>query len=144
MELAKTFEFEASHILPNHPGKCSNLHGHTWLLTVYVTGKIDVKTGMVIDYGEISRIVKPVIEELDHAHLGAWTTNKGAIITDRVDSLKRVPWLITDNPTSENLVVEIGAQLVRKGLQWSALSLDETRATCCTITREEFDALSFI
>lgn len=72
--LSKRFKFEASHQLMHHDGKCANLHGHSWVMTVKVKGfhlhKLGPKQGMLIDYGTISEIVKPVIAEyLDHHHL---------------------------------------------------------------------------
>lgn len=72
--LRKEFAFEASHKLPRHDGKCKRLHGHSWKLIIEVRGENLVtkgaKTGMLIDYGDISAIVKPLIEnKLDHFHL---------------------------------------------------------------------------
>src|SRR5438034_5141876 len=52
MLLRKTFRFEASHILPKHPGKCSRLHGHSWVLHVSITGPINRDTGFVMDYAD--------------------------------------------------------------------------------------------
>jgi len=49
----KEFCFEAAHILPKHNGKCSRLHGHSWLARVYVKGtKLSQgsQEGMLIDF----------------------------------------------------------------------------------------------
>ncbi len=112
MKLTKTFRFEASHILPLHPGKCSRLHGHSWVLHVSVEGEIDSKTGFVIDYADISEIVKPLIDRLDHRHLGQWAyANKKVPIAPVEEWM--VPGLLEDfYPTSENLLVWIGEQLL--------------------------------
>lgn len=72
--LTKTFPFEASHQLPQHDGKCANLHGHSYLLTVEVQGTTlqqeGPKTGMVVDYGDISAVVQPLLKAyLDHHDL---------------------------------------------------------------------------
>lgn len=137
MKLTKTFKFEASHVLPNHPGKCSNLHGHSWVLTVEVSGPIDQETGMVDDYANISKAVNPIIDELDHAHLGAWHTGL-VIIQPR--GTKSVFWLANDfNPTSENLLLAIAKQLLKRGFVFSSLTLNETCTTSCTLTWEEFN-----
>ena len=37
----RRFEFEAAHELPNHPGKCKNLHGHSYKLFVTVERPVD-------------------------------------------------------------------------------------------------------
>ena len=71
--LEKEFRFEASHSLPNHAGKCRRLHGHSWRVTVRMTFGFLHETGssrgMAMDYGELSALMKPLIEELDHRHL---------------------------------------------------------------------------
>lgn len=68
--VVKEFSFAASHFLPNHPGKCQNLHGHTYKLQVGVRGKVDPETGMVVDFGKLKDLVeKTIIEKLDHAYL---------------------------------------------------------------------------
>ena len=144
MELSKEFRFEASHVLPDHPGKCANLHGHSWILTVRVKGPIDQETGMVVDYGDIKENVQPVIDDLDHAHLGAWESPLVIIKPGMCGHwTKAVQWLLTKfNPTSENLLVEIAKQLLKKGFVFSSLTLNETCTTACTLTWEEFNDLS--
>lgn len=72
--LEKRFTFEASHQLAYHDGQCRNLHGHSWKGAVIVTGPrlVDdgAKRGMLIDYADLSAIVKPLVAEyLDHHHL---------------------------------------------------------------------------
>jgi len=73
-ELRKRFTFEAAHKLPNHDGKCRRLHGHSWILVVVVRGGTlhdeGPKQGMLMDFSDISRIVKPFVDEyLDHQYL---------------------------------------------------------------------------
>lgn len=72
--LTKTFRFEASHQLPDHDGKCARLHGHSWVGHIIVSGgslyREGPKRGMLVDYGDISAAVKPLVEDhLDHWHL---------------------------------------------------------------------------
>jgi 6-pyruvoyltetrahydropterin/6-carboxytetrahydropterin synthase len=70
--VVKEFTFEASHYLPDHPGKCKNLHGHTYKLQVGVKGEVDPKTGMVVDFGRLKELVDSIIvEKLDHYHLNS-------------------------------------------------------------------------
>lgn len=70
MKVCKSFTFAAAHYLPNYEGKCSKLHGHTWRLDVEVKGEVNEKTGMVIDFAELKRIVNEwVIGKLDHTCL---------------------------------------------------------------------------
>lgn len=71
VRLTKTFSFEAAHSIPTFPDghKCRRLHGHSFKFDVVVEGEIDLKLGYLIDYGEITRIVEPIVETLDHYHL---------------------------------------------------------------------------
>ena len=140
MKLTKTFRFEASHILPLHPGKCSRLHGHSWVLHVSVEGEVDPKTGFVMDYADISKVVKPLVERLDHRHLGQWAyANKKVPIAPVEEWM--VPGLPEDfYPTSENLLVWIGMELLGPcpswdSLNWSKLTLEETCTSSATLRR---------
>lgn len=146
MELEKDFTFEASHVLPNHPGKCSNLHGHSWTLSVSIRGPLDRNTGMVADFADLKAAVQPIVDELDHAHLGAWLTPRVEIRGGSVDEFsctKRVNWLPGDpfNPTCENLLVEIAKQLVKRGCPFSYLTLKETASTWAGLSWEEFQRI---
>jgi 6-pyruvoyltetrahydropterin/6-carboxytetrahydropterin synthase len=64
--VVKKFNFSAAHFLPNYIGACSRIHGHTWFVDVGIEGKIDLESGMVIDFTEIKRVINPLIEVLDH------------------------------------------------------------------------------
>ncbi len=70
-ELTKQFYFEAGHVLIHHDGKCSRPHGHSYRLTVRLRTNhlIDsgAKTNMVMDFADLSAIVKEMIDTyLDH------------------------------------------------------------------------------
>jgi len=70
MIVGKEFTFDAAHFLPNYEGKCANMHGHTYRLRVEVKGHLDVETAMVVDFGDLKRVVKKaVIDEYDHTLL---------------------------------------------------------------------------
>ena len=71
MEIFKEFTFDSAHSLPMLPEthKCHNVHGHTYIVRIYVKGKLDDKLGWVMDFGDIKKVVKPVIDQLDHKFL---------------------------------------------------------------------------
>jgi len=58
----KEVHFDASHRLLHYQGKCACLHGHRWKVEVWMEGKVDEKTGILVDYNTI----KTVIERFDH------------------------------------------------------------------------------
>ena len=70
-EIIKTFRFEAAHSLKTAPEghKCRRLHGHSYRVDVHVTGRTDPKTGWIMDFGEITRAVEPILTKLDHRNL---------------------------------------------------------------------------
>ena len=72
--LRKQFRFQASHKLPGHDGKCARLHGHSWIGYIEIQGEELIeggaKAGMLLDYGDIGAVVKPIVDDyLDHWHL---------------------------------------------------------------------------
>lgn len=75
MKISKTFTFDAAHQLPNHIGKCKNLHGHTYRLEVIVCGEIredngSSSEGMILDFGILKGEVKSAfLDAWDHAFL---------------------------------------------------------------------------
>jgi 6-pyruvoyltetrahydropterin/6-carboxytetrahydropterin synthase len=71
VELRKTFQFEAAHLLPHLPKshKCRRLHGHSFKVEVVVAGECDPKLGWLMDYADIAEAFKPTWEKLDHCYL---------------------------------------------------------------------------
>lgn len=61
--------FCAAHCLPNHPGECKNVHGHTWKVRTTVEGVVDEGTGMLIDFKDLKRRINPAINQLDHSFM---------------------------------------------------------------------------
>ena len=105
MELEVEFSFCSAHRLPHHPGACSRLHGHEYRLLVSVAGKPDPKSGMIIDFEELQRLVlEEAVNGVDHGDLNA----------------------ILENPTAENLVVFLWGKLKPKIQGLKALRLWET------------------
>ena len=66
--IAKQFRWEMGHRLPDHPGLCKNIHGHSYEAQVILVGEPD-ESGMVMDYFDLKTMVQPLIDELDHCFL---------------------------------------------------------------------------
>jgi 6-pyruvoyltetrahydropterin/6-carboxytetrahydropterin synthase len=58
----KQVHFDASHRLLHYQGKCANLHGHRWKVEVWIEGRVDDVSGILVDYNDI----KTVIDRFDH------------------------------------------------------------------------------
>ena len=70
MRVKRRFDFEAAHRLPAHPGKCRDLHGHSYVLVVTIERPVEPGSGMVIDFGDLKRIVKrEIVDRVDHKSL---------------------------------------------------------------------------
>jgi 6-pyruvoyltetrahydropterin/6-carboxytetrahydropterin synthase len=113
MEIFKQFTFEAAHRLPNvEPGhKCARLHGHSFVIEVYVSGEVGAESGWVIDFGDISDAFKPIRDQLDHNYL------------NEIDGLS--------NPTSEILAQWIWARLEAALPLLSKIIVRETCTSGC-------------
>lgn len=73
--IAKEFRFEAWHMLPEHDGKCRNMHGHSYRVELGVSGivigKSGPKAGMLMDFSDLSAWWKAEVEALvDHNNDG--------------------------------------------------------------------------
>ncbi len=119
MRISKQFRFEAAHVLPHHPGKCSRLHGHSYRLEVVVEGPLQASgpaAGMVEDFDEIAKVVREhVIEALDHRSLNE----------------------VLENPTSELIVLWIWQRLAPRLRGLAELILWETATACAILRRDE-------
>src|SRR5574340_1098275 len=68
-ELTLEAPFSAAHCLPEHPGKCARLHGHSYRALVVVQGEELNGQGMLLDFGDLKEICQEVIGPLDHQYL---------------------------------------------------------------------------
>ncbi|ABS05845.1 6-carboxytetrahydropterin synthase QueD [Kineococcus radiotolerans] len=118
MEIFREFTFEAAHRLPHVPAghKCARLHGHSYRVSVHVNGLPDPLLGWVMDFGDLKKLVAPVIERLDHYYL------------NEVEGL--------DNPTSEVLARWMWQQLSPTLALLSAVTVRETCTSGATYRGE--------
>lgn len=107
ISVVRRYRFEAAHSLPWHLGKCSRVHGHSYVLEVEVAGRLDDR-GVVMDFAEVDDIVDRHVLE-------------GPKGLDHVDLNERLA-----NPTAELIAVHIGERLDSAGLSWTRLRLWET------------------
>ena len=134
IRITKQFNFETGHALYGYDGKCRNVHGHSYKLSVTVIGKpitdtSHVKLGMVIDFGDLKKIVKEeIVDKFDHATV----FNKN---TPHVDLAKELTErghnvILADyQPTSENMVIDFAKKIksrLPQNIQLFSLKLQET------------------
>lgn len=126
VRIAKTFRFESAHYLPMMPDghQCRRMHGHSFKMEVHVTGETDPKTGILIDFGDIKKVVNPFVKMLDH-----WCINE---VGEREGSD------LLQNPTSENLSRWFYEQLKPLIPGLYSVIIHETCTSKCEY-RERFD-----
>lgn len=133
IRLTKEFRFEMAHALWNYDGLCKNIHGHSYILQVTIIGEPckdedSPKYGMVMDFGDLKKIVKEeIVEKMDHSIVlsDRADVDKFSHIAQMADRLHVVPY----QPTCENLLLDfvqrIKARLPRH-IQLFSLKLHET------------------
>ncbi|MEO5338532.1 MAG: 6-carboxytetrahydropterin synthase QueD [Magnetospirillum sp. WYHS-4] len=119
MDIYKEFTFEAAHSLPNTPEghKCKRLHGHSFRAEIHVSGPVDPHAGWVLDFADIKRAFKPLLDQLDHHHL------------NEIEGL--------ENPTSENIARWIWKRLKPELAALSKVAIRETCTAGCVYRGED-------
>ncbi|MDI9641583.1 6-carboxytetrahydropterin synthase [Kamptonema cortianum] len=97
--IAKEFHWEMGHRLSYHTEGCQNLHGHSYRAIIELEGEPD-EGGMVLDFGDLAKIVRPILAEIDHSMM-LWQEDKEVIefLTSQQMKVTRVPF----HPTAENI-----------------------------------------
>ena len=113
MIVKRVFHFESAHRLPHHPGKCRELHGHSYRLVVSVDRPVEATSGMGIDFSDLKALVRDeVVDRLDHRSLND----------------------VLDNPTAELIAQWIWERLAGKLPGLAEVELWET-AECAVVYR---------
>jgi 6-pyruvoyltetrahydropterin/6-carboxytetrahydropterin synthase len=92
MKVGITTHFSAAHTLARHPGKCKELHGHTYRVDVVVAGEKQQDTECVADFAVLKAVVDEVLELVDHTYLNE----------------------VIGYPTSENIALFLKAELEKR------------------------------
>jgi 6-pyruvoyltetrahydropterin/6-carboxytetrahydropterin synthase len=137
IRITKQFSFETGHALYGYDGKCKNVHGHSYKLSVTVIGtpitdNTNVKYGMVIDFTDLKKIVREEIVDLfDHATV----FNKNTPHIELANELKNRGHhviLVDYQPTSENMVVDFAKKIkgrLPNDILLHSLKLQETESS---------------
>lgn len=114
--IRKEFTFEAAHRLPNVPAghKCARLHGHSYRVTLHVSGPVDQHMGWIIDFGDMTDAWRPLHAILDHHYL------------NEISGL--------ENPTSEILAQWVWQKIKPTLPLLSKVTVSETCTSACDFT----------
>lgn len=137
IRITKQFSFETGHALYGYDGKCKNVHGHSYKLSVTVIGtpitdSNNVKFGMVIDFSDLKKIVREeIVDVFDHATV----FNKNTPHIELAQELKSRGHhiiLVDYQPTSENMVIDFAKKIqdrLPNNIQLHSLKLQETESS---------------
>ena len=138
IRITKDFRFETGHALYGYDGKCKNIHGHNFKLSVTVTGspitdKSHSKYGMVIDFSDLKKIInEEIINVYDHATVFNKNTphiEEANFLSSRGHKILEVDF----QPTSEMMVLNFAKIIASKlpdNIKLHSLKLQETDTSC--------------
>ncbi|MEE4214089.1 MAG: 6-carboxytetrahydropterin synthase [Bacteroidales bacterium] len=115
IRVTKEFGFETAHALWNYDGPCRNVHGHSYKLFVTLIGEpvndpADPKNGMVIDFGDLKKLVnKEIVKVFDHSVV---ISNK--FEREKLQAMEKMFGNVLEvdyQPTCENLVTDIAGRI---------------------------------
>lgn len=134
IRLTKEFSFEMAHTLAGYDGPCREIHGHSYRLFVTVRGvpeqdPMNPKYGMVMDFGDLKRIVnRLIVDRYDHAFVMRETEqNRAALETMRGVFHKII--VTPYQPTCENMVEDFARVIAAElpsGVELFSVKLHET------------------
>jgi 6-pyruvoyltetrahydropterin/6-carboxytetrahydropterin synthase len=104
--------FSAAHALRGYQGDCERLHGHNWIIQVYVRCRELDAIGIGIDFRIVKENVREVLKGLDHVNIN------------------ELPAFQAVNPTSENIAQylyrELGNRINSNLVSVSKVKVSET------------------
>jgi 6-pyruvoyltetrahydropterin/6-carboxytetrahydropterin synthase len=137
IRITKQFSFETGHALYGYDGKCKNVHGHSYKLSVTVIGKpisdtTNVKYGMVIDFSDLKKIVKnEIVDVFDHATVFNKNTPHVELAKELENRGHKI-LLVDYQPTSEMMVIDFSKKIKKhlpQNITLHSLRLQETETS---------------
>jgi len=117
-EVSVEYTFAAGHALRGYKGKCENVHGHNYKVQLVVGGEQLDSAGLLLDFVEIRKSMKEIVERLDHRFLNDLAP---------FDQL---------NPSAENIAKyffdALEPQVRQRNLHVAAVTIWETDTTSAT------------
>jgi len=136
IRVTKQFRFEAAHALKGYDGPCKNVHGHSYELSVTVSGtpitdRQSTKLGMVMDFGDLKKIIKKqIVDPFDHALLlnSEFPKEELRNFGEPFTNIIFLPY----QPTSENFLLDFAKRIrefLPQGVVLHSMRLRETASS---------------
>lgn len=114
-EICVEAQFSAAHSLAGYHGNCRQVHGHNWIVEVFVRCRELNYIGIGIDFRNVRQAIRDIIKDIDHS------------------SLNEHPEFKDTNPSSENiarfLYRELGEKINSDTAKVSKVKVSETRSS---------------
>lgn len=121
--------FDSAHFLKNYEGKCSNIHGHRWKVEVEIFSdklKNDGQlNGMIVDFGDLKKDVKKIIDYYDHALIIEKNTLKNKTYQCILEEGFKII-NVDFRPTAENFSYFFFKEIEKKGYKVFKVTVYET------------------
>jgi len=123
--------FDSAHFLANYIGKCGNIHGHRWKVEIEVQSETLIENGqlegMVVDFGDLKKHVKELVDFYDHALIiQEGTMRKQTLNCIKEDGFKIIE--VSFRPTAENFASFFYNMMKEKGYNVKRATVYETPA----------------
>jgi len=132
--VVKQIDFCYGHRLLDYEGKCRNLHGHNGRVEIELSGGDLDRRGMVADFGDIKRLIKPWIDEhLDHRMILRADDPAREFLQAQGERV----FVVDANPTAETIARLIFTKAREFGLPVTCVRMWETADSCAEYSAAE-------
>ncbi|MDE6624922.1 MAG: 6-carboxytetrahydropterin synthase QueD [Lachnospiraceae bacterium] len=136
--LQTSADFDSAHFLKGYEGKCSNIHGHRWLVEVTVASE-DVEEegqirGMIVDFKTLKEDLRKLADELDHSLV----IERDSLMRKTKEALDEEGFRIVElpfRPTAENLAEYFFDKMEELEYQVMLVKVYETPNNCAGYSR---------
>lgn len=136
--LQTSASFDSAHFLKGYEGKCSNIHGHRWLVEVTVASEEIEKEGqirgMIVDFKTLKEDLKNLADMFDHSLV----IEEGSLRKKTQEALLEEEFRIVElpfRPTAENLAKYFYDRIEESGYQVVLVKVYETPNNCAGYSR---------
>lgn len=121
--------FDSAHFLYGYEGKCRNIHGHRWKVEVEIKAENLLQNGqlrgMVVDFGDIKKDVKKLLDYYDHSLIIERDTLKPKTLECLLDEEFKIIE-IDFRPTAENFSYFFYKEIEKKKYSVKKVTVYET------------------